>query len=255
MKWSLTHGMMVRRLWSDVSGRAPRVVWIHGLGESSVSFEPVVAKLPGYDHVLVDLPGYGRSPWPDAPKSLAEIADQLAHWLDEEAPAAIIGHSMGGVLCTFVAERTAVRSVVNIDGNLTRGDCTFSARAAAYSLEDFVAHGFATMRDETFADGATRPELRTYHAAMCFASPHMFHRHALELVELSSGGTLTPRLAALHVPKLYIGGVPGGVCVESRAQLDQHKVAWRGIEPAGHWVYLDQLDRFVATVSAFLTEN
>jgi pimeloyl-ACP methyl ester carboxylesterase len=254
MKWSLEHGMSVRRVRADVAGRAPRVVWIHGLGESSVSFEPVVAKLPGYQHVLVDLPGYGRSPWPEATKSLPEIADQLASWLDEGSPATIIGHSMGGVLCTFVAERTAVRAVVNIEGNLTRGDCTFSALAAAYSLDDFVSHGFAELRAKAYADGVERRELRTYYAAMCFASPHMFHRHSLELLELSNAATLTPRLAALHVPKLYIGGVPGGVCVESRAALDDHKVPWRSIEPAGHWVYLDQLDRFTAEVARFLAE-
>lgn len=248
MKWSLEHGMMVRRH----EGRGPRVVWIHGLGESSVSFEPVVAKLPGYRHVLVDLPGYGRSPWPDGAPGLDEIATRLAHWLDDEQPATIIGHSMGGVLCTMIAERTAVRGVVGIDGNLTRGDCTFSALAAAYTLEDFVARGFAEMRAQVYVDGARRPELRTYHAAMCFASPQVFHRHALELVELSSGGTLTPRLAALHVPALFVAGVPDGVCVESRALLDQHGVRWLGLEPAGHWVYLDQLERFAAAVDGFL---
>ena len=52
MQWSLEHGMVVRR-----AGAGPRVVWIHGLGESSVSFEPVVAAMPGFTHVLVDLPG------------------------------------------------------------------------------------------------------------------------------------------------------------------------------------------------------
>jgi pimeloyl-ACP methyl ester carboxylesterase len=254
MKWSVEHGMMVRRARGDVAGRAPRVVWIHGLGESSVSFEPVVAKLRGYQHVLVDLPGYGRSPWPEVAKSLPDLAQQLAGWLDEEAPATIIGHSMGGVLCTMIAERAAVRAVVNVDGNLTRGDCTYSAQAAAYALEDFIAHGFATIRDQVYADGAKRPALRTYHAAMCFASPHMFHRHALELVELSNEGSLASRLAALHVPALYIGGVPGGVCAESRAALDQHKVRWCGIEPAGHWVYVDQLDHFVAEVDRFLAD-
>ena len=44
--------MVVRR-----AGAGPRIVWIHGLGESSVSFEPVVAAMPGFTHVLVDLPG------------------------------------------------------------------------------------------------------------------------------------------------------------------------------------------------------
>jgi pimeloyl-ACP methyl ester carboxylesterase len=99
-----------------------------------------------------------------------------------------------------------------------------------------------------------RPELRTYHAAMCFASPHMFHRHSLELVELSTAGTLGPRLASLHVPTLFVAGVPHGICPESRALLDQLRVRWIGIEPAGHWVYLDQLERFTAQLAAFLAE-
>lgn len=250
MTWSLEHGMVVRRH----AGSGPRVVWIHGLGESSVSFEPVIAKLPGYHHVLVDLPGYGRSPWPDGARGLAEIADQLGGWLANEPPATIVGHSMGGVLCTFIAERTPVASIVNIEGNLSRGDCTFSAPTSAYTLEGFCARGFSEMRAKVYADGATRPELRTYHAAMCFASPQMFHRHAIELVELSSAGTLAPRLAALGVPKLYVAGVPDGICAESRALLDRHAVRWLGIEPAGHWVHLDQLDRFAAAVGSFLAE-
>ncbi|HEU4613133.1 MAG TPA: alpha/beta hydrolase [Kofleriaceae bacterium] len=110
------------------------------------------------------------------------------------------------------------------------------------------------MRAQVYADGNARPELRTYHAAMCFASPAMFHRHARELVELSTGGTLGPRLAALHVPTLFVAGVPDGICAESRALLDQLRVRWLGIEPAGHWVYLDQLDRFAAAVRDFVEQ-
>lgn len=253
MRWALEHGMVVRRARQGARP-GPRVVWIHGLGESSVSFEPVIAKLPGFDHVLVDLPGYGRSPWPDAAFGLTDVADVLARWLDDDRPAVIAGHSMGGVLATFVAERTAVRAVIDIDGNLTRGDCTFSARASAYSEAEFCARGFAELRAQVYADGQARPELRTYHAAMCFASPEMFHRHARELVELSSGGTLGPSLAALHVPKLFVAGVPDGICAESRAQLDRLGVNWIGIEPAGHWVYLDQLDRFAAAVRGFIEQ-
>lgn len=239
--------MVVRRC-----GEGPRVVWIHGLGESSVSFEPVVERLPGYTHVLVDLPGYGRSPWPDAALGLDEVADELARWLAADTPATIVGHSMGGVLCTLVAERTAVRAVVNVDGNLTRGDCTFSALASAFAESDFVARGFAELRAQVYADGACKPPLRGYHAAMCFASPAMFYRHARELVELSSGGTLGPRLAALRVPTLFVAGVPDGICAESRALLDRLGVRWIDIEPAGHWVHLDQLDRFAAELARFL---
>jgi pimeloyl-ACP methyl ester carboxylesterase len=255
MRWSLEAGMVVRRTGPAVNDGA-RVIWIHGLGESSVSFEPVIAKMmtraPSLSHVLVDLPGYGRSPWPEGATSLPTLADHLASWLSHSEPAFIVGHSMGGVLAQLVAERTHVKGIVNIDGNISSGDCTFSLKAHAYSLADFRAHGFAALRAEVYADGAARPELRTYHAAMCFASPDVFHRHAADLVEMSATNTLAPRLAALHCPVLFVAGVPDGVCPETRRQLTEHKVRWVGIEPAGHWVYLDQLDRFVDEVTAFL---
>ena len=252
VSWISEHGMSIRRS-SGGPRSAPRMVWIHGLGESSTSFEPVLERLPGYRHALVDLPGYGRSAWPNDTMSLDEVADKLARWLDEDSPATIIGHSMGGVLCTLVAERTAVRAVIDVDGNLTRGDCTYSAIAAQYSHDDFVAKGFAEMRAKIYVDGQTKPELRSYHAALSFASPRMFHRHAIELVNMSTEGKLCPRLAALHVPKLFIAGVPDGICAESRALLDRHSVRWVGIEPAGHWVYLDQVERFAAEVERFVS--
>ncbi len=247
MQWSLEHGMMVRRI-----GKGPTVVWIHGLGESSVSFEPVLAMLRDYTHVLVDLPGYGRSPWPDEVSALSDVAASFARWLANEQPAVLVGHSMGGVLATVVAELAPVRGVVNVDGNLTRGDCTFSLQAAGYSLTEFRAHGFAAVRSQVYTDGMKRAELRGYHAAMRFSSPDVFHRHALDLVELSSADSLAPRLAALKVPKLFVAGVPDGICAASRLRLDAVGVPWLAIEPAGHWVYLDQLERFAMAVDTFL---
>ena len=257
MRWTLEHAgghaIMVRR-----SGSGPELIWIHGLGEQSRSLDAIAAHpaLAGFTHVLIDLPGYGRSPWPagDAhPDDLEQLAEQLAGWIGDRRPA-LIGHSMGGVLATLIAERIAVRAVIDVEGNLSRGDCTHSAQAAAYSLDDFLAHGYATMRATVYEDGRTDPALRGYHAAMTMASPRVFHHHALQLVALSEPETLVTRLAALRVPVLFVAGVPGGICEHSRALLDRHGVRWVGIEPAGHWVHIDQPDRFAAAVAGFLGE-
>ncbi|HEY0994113.1 MAG TPA: alpha/beta hydrolase [Kofleriaceae bacterium] len=250
MRWALEHGMMVRRF-----GDGPEVVWIHGLGEWSQNFDDNAGHpaLVGFSHVLVDLPGYGRSPWPDRPDDLDELADRLAAWLGERRPA-LIGASMGGVLATLVAERVAVRAVVDVEGNLSRGDCNFSGKAAEYSLADFVAFGFAAMRAEVYDGGRTDTALRRYHAAMCAASPRAFHHHARQLVAISEREQLAARLAALRAPALYVVGVPDGICAHSRALLDRRTVPWVALEPAGHWVQHDQPDAFAAAVSAFLRE-
>ncbi|MDB4961301.1 MAG: alpha/beta hydrolase [Myxococcales bacterium] len=249
--------MAVRRF-----GGGPELVWIHGLGEQSASFERIARQLAEVTHVLPDLPGYGRSPAP-GPSTAAGIdsidatADQLAAWLADATranapPPILIGHSLGGVLATLVAERMPVRGVINIDGNLTRGDCTFSAEAAAYSLEDFIASGFAAMRARVGERAAAEPPLRGYHAALTLADPAAFHRHAIDLVRLSSTETLAGRLAALGVPTLFVAGVPRGICEASRALLDAHRVPWIGIEPAGHWPFIDQPDAFASVVGRFL---
>ncbi|HEY1549097.1 MAG TPA: alpha/beta hydrolase [Kofleriaceae bacterium] len=221
------------------------LVWIHGLGESSTSFLPAVDHLGEFKHTLIDLPGYGRSAWVE-PIGLDALADELAAWLPRDAIA--IGHSMGGVLAMMLGERRAARAIVNIDGNISRGDCNFSGRVVGWDEHAFVDHGFAELRGRVYEDGVTDLPLRGYAAAMTFASPRMFYRHAHDLVALSEAGQLAARQAALQLPSLYIAGVPRGICAESRALLDQHGARWIGIEPAGHWVYLDQTENFAQAI-------
>ncbi|TMQ24405.1 MAG: alpha/beta hydrolase [Deltaproteobacteria bacterium] len=254
MRWSLEHALghaiMVRRF-----GSGPEILWIHGLGEQSQGLEAIAshAAFAGYSHVLVDLPGYGRSPWPEHVDHLERLAERLADWIGNRQPA-IVGHSMGGVLAQLIAERTAVRAVVDVEGNLSIGDCTFSAKAAAYDLDNFLAFGYSAMRAQVYDDGRTDMALRVYHAAMVLASPHAFHRHALDLVAMSEPETLGVRLAALRAPVLFVAGVPDGMSRHSRDLLDRHGLRWAGIEPAGHWVHIDQPERFAAEVAGFLRE-
>jgi len=236
-------------------GSGPELVWIHGLGEWSVSFEPLANQLAGYTHVLVDLPGYGRSPWPDREQSLVELATHLAQWLATRPPAILAGHSMGGVLATLIAEQLAVRAVVNLDGNLTRGDCTYSARGADHTRDDFLSGGFERMRLDVFVAGTTDPVMRGYFAALSAASPATFHRHACELVALSECDSLAPRFAGLACPVLFLAGVPGGICERSRGELDRLAIHWRAIEQAGHWLFVEKPGACAAQIAQFLSEN
>jgi pimeloyl-ACP methyl ester carboxylesterase len=244
LNWSHEHGMSVRRF-----GAGPELVWIHGLGESSTCFEDVAPRIAGYTHVLIDLPGYGRSPWPEHALGLPELADHVVRWLGERAAATLIGHSMGGVLATLIAERAPVRAIVNIDGNISPGDCTFSGKAMQFSREEFRTRGIDLMKRDVLAEPGAPG---TYYAALCFAFPDMFHRQAQDLVALSATCELASRLAALKIPALFVAGVPHGICAESRELLTAAGARWIGIEPAAHWVYLDQPARFADEVARFL---
>lgn len=249
IRFDSEHQMTVRRF-----GHGPEIVWIHGLGESSVSFDPIARRIGGFTHVLPDLPGYGRSPWGYAPMGLEAQAARLATWLGERPPAIVIGHSMGGVLATMIAERTRVRAVIDIDGNISRADCMYSGPASIFTADDFVNHGFQAMRDEIYRNGLEDLPLRGYHAALCYASPAVYHRHATDLVAMSEREDLAPRFAKLNVPALFIAGVPDGISPASRLMLERAGVRWVGIEPAGHWVYLDQPDKFIAALHELFEE-
>jgi pimeloyl-ACP methyl ester carboxylesterase len=248
--------MFVRSVSGDP--KLPSLVFVHGLGESGLCFEQVVGhpRLGPWTRYVVDLPGYGRSVWGE-PVSLAGLADHLAAWMREVHPGERvipIGHSMGGVVALLLAERhpDLVDGVVDVDGNKSLGDCTFSSQAARQSLDPFENEGFDALRSRVYAAGERDMAQRGYYASLRLCDPRAFHRHSVELVELSGREDLAMRLASLAVRKVYVAGQPGGACPRSMELLRDAKVPCVAIAPSGHWPFLDQPGAFVAALEAFL---
>jgi pimeloyl-ACP methyl ester carboxylesterase len=259
MRHSLHHGIFQREFGRDDG--APTVLWIHGLGESGLCFEGVLDRpgLTTWRHLVPDLPGYGRTAWPHLVPSLADLADLLADLAADQArggPVVVAGHSMGGVVALLLAERypPLVRAVIDIDGNTTSDDCTFSSQAAAMDLADFEDGGFDALRDRVYEAGVTQPAQRGYHASLRQAQPASYHRHSLELVTLSAEGDLARRRAALRCPLLYVAGAPGGASAASRRALDEARVAVVEVAPSGHWPFIDQPGAFSGVVASFLQQ-
>lgn len=236
---------------------SPTLLWLHGLGESGRCFEAIAAHpaLAGAGALIPDLPGYGRSPSPTA-LPLVAIADHLAAWLAERGtpPVVLVGHSMGGVIGLHLAERHPERiaHLVDVDGNVSMGDCTYSGRAAAFDDAGFAARGFAEMVTYVDDRAITDAAHRSYAISIRLADPATFLLHARELVAVSAPETMGERLATLSVPVTYIAGAPGGACPRSRELLDAAGVRTVAIEPAGHWPYVDQADAFAAALAEVL---
>jgi pimeloyl-ACP methyl ester carboxylesterase len=252
VRQSVEAGMSVRRYGP---ADAPPIVYLHGLGEAGTCFERVIAEpaLARFAHVVPDLPGYGRSPWPASPASIDATADHLAAWLATfSAPPAVVGHSLGGVLVVLVAERTPLAHAIDVDGNCSLGDCTLSAKVAALALPDLLAGGFDRIRDDVYAAGLSDPAMRGYYAALRQADPHTIHRQATELVALSRTESMPARLAALTCPHAFVAGVPDGICARSHDLLHAAAVQVHRVSPSGHWPFIDQPAAFAATLSALL---
>ncbi|RMF76839.1 MAG: alpha/beta fold hydrolase [Acidobacteria bacterium] len=234
------------------------VLHVHGLGESGLSLEGIAAHpaLGGWRHLVPDLPGYGRSPWPDEPGGLAELADHLAAFVEAQdaGPVVALGHSMGGVLVLLLAERhpALVRAIVDVEGNKAPGDCQFSGQAAGHPEGEFARTEFARLVAGVWEAGLEDPALRGYYASLRFADPRSFWRHARDLVELSQTRALARRLAATGRPAFYVAGAPDGASAESLALVDAAGIAGLVLEPAGHWPFLDHPEPFCRALAAFL---
>lgn len=83
-------------------GEGSPIVFLHGLGMSASTWDPVAELLSDRHTVLaVDLPGHGGSPAPEDPDAftrdaaLADLDDVLATL---DAPPILVGHSLGGYL-------------------------------------------------------------------------------------------------------------------------------------------------------------
>lgn len=256
---TIEHGMFMRRL--DPAGDDPSarvLLWLHGLGESGLCFERIIhhQDLAGARHVVPDLPGYGRSPWPAAPLTLPDMADFLARWLRDTGTRApvVVGHSMGGVLGQLLVERHpgAARALVDVDGNVSEGDCGFSKRVTGHSLAAFETKRYGKLCNAIYEQGIDDRPLRGYYASLRLADPRAFYVNAQELVELSVPETLGERLAALPLPTVYIAGFPRGAAPRSLTLLRKAGVPLELVEPAGHWPFLDLPDAFAAAVTRFL---
>jgi pimeloyl-ACP methyl ester carboxylesterase len=96
------------RLRYLVAGEGEALLLVHGLGGAAANWLALAPLLlPGRRLIVPDLPGHGgSSPLPAAP-SLNPYADRLGLLLEHEgaAPAAVVGHSLGGTIALRFALR------------------------------------------------------------------------------------------------------------------------------------------------------
>lgn len=259
-QFRITHrlevGMFVRRL--AAAEPLGTLLYVHGLGESALCFERLMAdpRLASWHHLAPDLTGYGKSLWSSEPLALAEHAARLVELLDGAAagPVVVVGHSMGGVVGTLLAEHAPhhVRAFVNVEGNISLPDCVYSGQAAKHSLAAWLDHGYGELLDGLYRDQREAAVLRPYCASIQMCDPRAFHRNSRELVELSTAETLPVRMAALECPRIYVFGAPRGTGDHSRSLLSEAGVEMVGIPHAGHWPFLDQQAGFVDELHLFL---
>ena len=154
-----THNRRVRHLGDKlnitVAGSGPPVIFLHGFRGSGRYWEPQVRKLaPDHQIIVVDLLGFGESPWPAASTySVAEHLDAIHRTVEpimRGRRATVVGHSMGAILAAEYARRyrDEVSRLIVLNPPMFRSEGEAQSRikemspmAAMFSVQRFWGSG------------------------------------------------------------------------------------------------------------------
>lgn len=197
----------------------PTLVFLHALGASRREWDQVIALLPGYDCVALDLPGFGDRPLHD----VTDVAG-LADWLVDEiakrqlSTSVLVGHSMGGKIVTLVAARAvsgqpeleSVRAIVLVAASPPAPEPMDEHRRAEMII--WFADGRPTGEDAaTFVDGNTANPLPEALRGQAIADVLRSDPEAwLTWLEQGSREDWSMQVGQIDLPAMIIAGAQDG---------------------------------------------
>ncbi|GLX18462.1 alpha/beta fold hydrolase [Streptomyces lavendulae] len=242
--------------WVELPGAdAPRV-YLHGLGSTSPAYFAASAVHPllaGRRSLLLDMLGHGHSDRPEMfPYTLEAHADAVAEAMTAAGAegAEVIAHSMGGAVAIVLAARhpRLVSRLVLVDANLdpqppTPGTAG-SSGLASYTEEEFLAGGWAEVRDRVGAH---------WWSTMRLAGRTALYRSA---VNLAAGTTPTMRelLLELRIPRGFLLPEQDGPLAGAEA-LEAAGVAVVAVPDCGHNIMLDNPEGFARATAGVLARE
>ncbi len=239
------------------------VVFIHGLGASMNSFYPAfeMEEFSEYTLAALDLPGCGSSGRPhDFSYTMKDQAELVLAWIKGLSLGAVtvVAHSMGGVIGLYVAESLSVeevRAFINLEGNLGYDDCTFSGRIAAYTLEEFLGHGYEEFkRDlEERLERDAAYSLKNYYENILRVHPPALYLSSVSLVAESRRGDLMARFSALAQKSCYVFG-ENSLIPASKSFLEAAGIPYLVVPESGHFMMDDQPGLFYRMLLAELVK-
>jgi pimeloyl-ACP methyl ester carboxylesterase len=246
-----------------LQGDGPTLLFLHGVGGNKESFD---AQLPHFARrwraVAWDMPGYGDSPLPDGPMTFEGLADAAAALLDALAveQAAVVGHSMGGMVAQALVARHADRVAALV---LSATSPAFGKPGGDWQRQ-FLAERLAPLdrgqKPADFAEALVAGMFGDYRdpAAMARAAASMqalsaqTYRAALTcLVSFD----MREALGGIRCPTLCLAGGKDGTAPPAVMEKMAAKIPgarYRCIAGVGHLANVERPDLFNAAIDDFL---
>jgi pimeloyl-ACP methyl ester carboxylesterase len=241
-----------RQLAYREAGSGPAILFLHGLGGNSASWEPQFARFSATHRVVAwDMPGFGDSELlatsPATTQDFSALARRLMEMLGIEQ-AIGVGTSYGTVILADLARShssciTGMVFACGVTGmahlrSETRAQLRTTRRA---EIEAMGQRKFAQTRNSTYAGKGM---------------PQAVIDRIVELAGALTESDIFPSLAAVKVPVLVVSGTddPIGLARDcERVAQALSDAEYRCIENVGHYVNLEQADAFNRLVEEFLT--
>lgn len=234
----------------ESEGAGPSVVLVHGLGGDSNTFQCQMPALKGFHVLRPDLPGSGRSSYrpgrttlPDLAKSLRDAL--IALKIDR---AHFIGHSMGTILCQYLAaEHPNLVSSLTLLGPIT--EPPVAARQALRERAQQARHNGMAAIAEQISQGsvgaparARNPVTQAYvRESLMRQDANGYASHCLALAKMTA--VACERIAC---PTLLVAGALDPVAPPPMAEALCQKIsnARKEILPdVSHWMMIEDPNR------------
>lgn len=239
------------------AGEGPALLLLHGIGGSSKTWEEQYRAFAGSRRVVGwDAPGFGGSD--PAPEATADCwADRAMGLLDRLGieTAALLGHSMGGI----IAPRVASRHPGRIDRIVLSG--TRAGFVGALGFEERQRE-FDTLTPEergrtraaAMAAPGARPEVLARLAAIAGQVTREAFAGGVAVLNRTDNRDI---LKALDIPALVLCGRQDGIAPPERGEeiaalLPDARIAC--FDGAGHAAYVEKPDEYNARLAEFLAE-
>jgi pimeloyl-ACP methyl ester carboxylesterase len=231
------------------------VILIPGLGCPSSVWRDTAAHLRGYEIHTLTLAGFAGRPRIDEPLARTTVA-QLARYIRDRrlASPVIVGHSLGGAIAYWLAATKPglVGPTIVVDSGAPGGSSRDSAAAARDKWRRASDEQFAQQVKETFSQMSVKPA----RLELVIAEVAKSDRRAIgdAIYELSTTN-VRDKLDQIRVPVLLVladGGLQDTFRRES-ASVPRREVVV--VPNTGHFVMLDEPQRFFAAVDKFLAKH
>lgn len=259
----ITNGDVMISVTEYGDANRPAVILLHGIGNRSESWLPIIPALAGHFRILaMDLRGHGLSGHPVAGYRHADYASDLRAVIEEyDLPnPLIVGHSLGGIVALEWAATypDVAAAIVVEDVPLSSGPGAEATFATWISMNQMPFEGLLA-RFRADMPHRSEQQLRRLAEAMAGTAPAVFHEE-LAVARASAASDEIARLAGITSPVLLIHGdvETGGMVPPDDVRRFAETVPngrTARIARGTHWLHRDRPDDLLRLVVPFLERH